>query len=104
MEKTKEIKSITEQVVKHYKPEKIILFGSFACGKEKPSSDVDLLIVKKTRKKRVKRIHEVLMLVESDLPLEPLVYSPGEVKERLRLGDMFLRDVFEHGKVLYDKG
>jgi hypothetical protein len=44
------------------------------------------------------------MLVESDLTLEPLVYFPGEVKERLRMGDLFLREVFEHGKVLYDKG
>ncbi len=104
MRTSKHIKNITDQIVKHYTPEKIILFGSFARGEEKPSSDVDLLIIKKTGKKRVKRIHEVLMLVQSELPLEPLVYSPGEVKERLRLGDLFLRDVFEHGKVLYDKG
>lgn len=30
------------------------------------------------------------------------VYKPEEVKERLRLGDPFIKSIFEEGKVLYD--
>lgn len=52
MDAQKEIKRITKQIVKNYNPEKIILFGSFAYGKPKPSSDIDLLIIKKSRKKK----------------------------------------------------
>ncbi|MBA3046949.1 nucleotidyltransferase domain-containing protein [Patescibacteria group bacterium] len=101
MDAQKEIKRITKQIVKNYNPEKIILFGSFAYGKPKPSSDIDLLIIKKSRKKRVERIKEILMKTESDIPLEPLVYTPKEIKNRIDLGDFFFQDIFKKGKVLY---
>lgn len=99
----KEIKKIVSQIVKKYKPEKIILFGSFAYGKPKPSSDVDLLIIKRSRKKSVERIKEILMKTESNLPLGPLVYTPKEIRERLNLGDFFFQDILKKGKLLYEK-
>ncbi|MBU4298457.1 nucleotidyltransferase domain-containing protein [Patescibacteria group bacterium] len=100
---SQEIKKITDQIVKNYKPEKIILFGSYAYGKLTMSSDVDLLIIKKSRKKRVERIKEVLMKVESEIPLEPLVYTPKEIQERLELGDFFSQNILRKGKLLYEK-
>jgi len=103
MENQKEIKRIVKQIVDKYKPEKIILFGSFAYGKPKPASDVDLLIIKKSKKKRVERIKKILMEVKTPLPLEPLVYTPKELKERLDLGDFFFQTIFKKGKVLYEK-
>ncbi len=99
----KEIENIVKQIKEKCKPEKIILFGSFAYGKPKPASDVDLLIIKKSKKKRVERIKEILMKVKSSLPLEPLVYTPKELKERLALGDFFFQTIFEKGKILYEK-
>ncbi len=103
MNSQKEIDAITRQIVKNYNPEKIILFGSFAYGNPKPSSDIDLLIIKKTNKKRVERIKDVLMKVNSNYPLEPLVYSPEELEERLAIGDFFFEDILKKGKVLYAK-
>ncbi len=50
---------------------------------------VDLLIIKKSKKRRVERIKEILMKVDSILPFEPLVYTPKELEERLGLGDYF---------------
>lgn len=102
MEK-KQIEQITRTVVSQYKPEKVILFGSFAYGKPKASSDIDMLIVKKTKKRKIDRIKEVLFLVDSDLPFEPLVYTPKEIKQRLSLGDFFIEKVMNQGKVLYEK-
>jgi len=99
----KEIDNITKQIVKKYKPEKIILYGSFAYGKPTEDSDVDLLVIKKTNKRKVERIQELLMKIKSNLPLEPLVYSPKEYEERLDLGDFFFQDIFKKGKVLYEK-
>lgn len=99
----RQIKKIAKRIEEKYKPEKIILFGSFAYGKPTPSSDIDLLIIKKSRKRKVERIKEVLMKVESDIPLEPLVYTPKEIKDRLKLGDYFLQNVFKKGKLLYEK-
>ena len=39
-----EIRSIATQIIKKYKPEKIILFGSAARGDEGPDSDADFLV------------------------------------------------------------
>lgn len=99
----KEIKKIVNQLEKKYKPEKIILFGSCAYGKLKPSSDIDMLIIKKTLKKRIERIKDVLFLIDNDLPFEPLVYTPFEIKKRLALNDFFIKDIFKKGKIIYEK-
>ncbi|MCK4244861.1 MAG: nucleotidyltransferase domain-containing protein, partial [Candidatus Omnitrophica bacterium] len=46
----KEIEKITEQIIKEYKPERIILFGSAVSGRLMPGSDIDLLVVKETKR------------------------------------------------------
>lgn len=52
------LKKVTEKIVKEYKPEKIILFGSHAWGKPSRDSDVDLFIVKNSKKRRSDREYE----------------------------------------------
>lgn len=98
-----EIKSITRTIVREYKPEKIILFGSFAYGKPRASSDIDMLIVKKTKKRRIDRIKDVLYMIDNNFPFEPIVYTPGEINDRLTLGDFFLQTIMQKGKILYEK-
>jgi len=39
------IKKFTDEIARRFKPEKIILFGSYAYGKPTPDSDVDLLVL-----------------------------------------------------------
>lgn len=99
-----EIKRITKQIVKKYKPEKIILFGSYAWGKPTEDSDVDLFIIKNTQKKKISRMYEVYKLLwNKRLPLDVLVYNPREVKERLSLGDFFIDDIIKNGKLIYER-
>lgn len=98
----KEIESITQQLIKKYQPEKIILFGSAAWGKFSPDSDLDFLLVKRdTPYYGVDRMREVERLVETALPCDFLVGRPSEIKKRLRLGDPFVKQILEEGKVLY---
>lgn len=98
----KEIENITKQIVEKYKPEKIILYGSFAYGKPHKDSDVDLFVVKKTRKPRTKRHLELdRMLLDRKMALDILVYTPKEIKKRLSLGDFFIKDIINQGKTLY---
>ena len=99
----KEISRIKKVIVENYKPEKIILFGSCAFGKIKPSSDIDMLIIKKSQKRRIERIQDVLFMIDNNLPFEPLVYTPLEIKKRLALGDFFVKNILEKGKILYEK-
>ena len=98
----KEIKDITRQIVKKYKPEKIILYGSFASGEPTKDSDVDLFIIKRTKKKRTQLHLEIdRMLLDRTLPLDILVYTPEEIKNRLSLGDFFIENIINQGKIVY---
>ena len=104
MKRQKEIKRITDQIVKKYQPEKVILFGSYAWGKVGPSSDIDLFIIKESdlpRRFRTTRVERILGSVS--FPVDVLVYTPKEVEERKALGDFFIRNIFKKGKVLYAK-
>lgn len=100
----KEISKIKTKVVQKYQPEKIILFGSYVWGKFTSDSDVDFFIIKNTKKRKLDRMYEVDKLLHSrKIPVDILVYTPKEVKERLELGDYFVEDVIKKGKVIYER-
>lgn len=89
--------------LKKYKPEKIILFGSCARRKPRKDSDIDLLIIKKTKKSPYKRIPEVRSYLRGiNRAFDILVMKPKEVEKRLKLGDFFIEDILKEGKVLYE--
>lgn len=97
------LKNITKNIIRHFHPEKVILFGSWAWGKPSPESDIDLFIIKNSPKTRQQRQRELrTRLFPSGLPLDLLVYTPKEIKQRLALGDFFIRDILDKGKNLYE--
>mgnify|MGYP001558537596 FL=1 len=99
-----EAKLITSKIVSGYNPEKVILFGSTARGTRNSESDIDLLIIKDTNKKRpfrVKEVFETLRGMTRKYPLDTIVYTPTEVKNRLKIGDYFVTEVMTQGKVMY---
>lgn len=100
----REIKKITEKITREYKPEKIILYGSCARGKVTRNSDIDMFLIKRTKKSFEERLREVAGLVKDRLvPFEAIVYTPQELERELRLGDFFVEEVLQEGKVLYEK-
>lgn len=97
-----EIKAITDQIVKKYQPEKIILFGSAAHGTFDPEkSDLDFFIVKNDKRDMHDRMVTLYRLVKKKLPADFLVYTPEELQNRLTLGDPFIHSIVKEGKVLY---
>jgi len=103
--KQKEIQKIVQQIKEKYKPEKIILFGSFAWGKPTRDSDMDLLVIKKTKKDHYQRIPEVRSYLHNiDKAFDILVMTPKEIAKRLALGDFFIEEIIKKGKVLYESG
>ncbi len=101
---TDEVRVLTARLIKQYKPEKIILFGSAASGKARQDSDIDLFIIKNSTQKRPLRVQEVFQAlrgIKRTYPLDPIVYTSEEVEKRLSLGDYFIKRVFQEGKVLY---
>lgn len=102
--KKKVIERIVRVLSKTYKPEKIVLFGSYAYGKPTEESDIDLLIVKDTSLPFYKRLAEIRRLVSEARrghAFEPLVVTPKELEERLEIGDSFFEEILKRGKVLY---
>ena len=99
-----ELDKIVRQVVEAYRPEKIILFGSYAYGQPSADSDLDMLIIKKTSERFIDRWINVRQIVSDpkrSIPFEPLVLTPNELEERLAIGDQFIEEIVTKGQVLY---
>ena len=95
------IDDIKNQLIEKYKPEKIILFGSSAWGKE-DINDIDLFIIKRdVPYYGADRIIEIYRMMDVDAAVDYIVYKPEEAEERLSLGDPFIKKIYEKGKVLY---
>lgn len=104
-----EVKAILSEIVEklksEYKPLKIILFGSYAYGNPRDDSDIDLLILKNTDKRRVDRfvwVKRIIYNPNHKIPVSPLVYTPDELEERLRMGDDFIKEIIQKGVILYE--
>lgn len=98
------IDDILEKLVANYAPEKVILFGSHAYGQPGSDSDIDLLIVKDTNEQFFDRCFAVRRSVRDPrrtIPLEVIVLTPQEVAKRLAIGDQFIEEIVERGRVLY---
>lgn len=99
-----ELKRITKIVVREYKPQRMILFGSLAQGKVHEWSDIDLAIVKDTRRRFIDRIGDVLRLTHPQVALNVVVYTPKEVQGMAQSDHYFWVDeIAGKGKVLYDR-
>lgn len=98
-----ELEIIVRSLESNYHPEKIILFGSLAEGNAGEGSDVDLLVIKETDKDPWERSEEIDRFIRHYVPADVLVYTPGEIRERLAMNDFFIKEIMEKGKVLYER-
>jgi predicted nucleotidyltransferase len=63
MTNLKAIRSFCNQVAREFRPQKIILFGSYAGGRPTEASDVDLLVIMPHRGSAVRKAVEIEMKV-----------------------------------------
>ncbi len=98
----KDLKDISRRLIKEYDPDKIILYGSRAEGKDNESSDIDLVIVKETEKRPLDRRIEVeALLADRAVPIDILVYTPEEMRTLYSMGSPFIEEIVEKGRLLY---
>ena len=99
---TREIQSFADRIAREFQPQRIILFGSSACGQADTDSDVDIMVVLPYAGKSWEVATQIRNRLRSSFPLDLIVRSPDQVRERLAMADPFLREVVRHGKVLYE--
>jgi len=99
----KKIAEITDKIVREFKPEKIILFGSYAWGKPHKDSDIDLFIIKNTTSSRKLARKISGSIYPRFFSLDLLVITPNKLKEKIRIGDFFLEKILNSGQILYEK-
>ncbi len=97
-----EIKNLCRQIVENFNPQKIILFGSHAYGKPNADSDVDLLVVMPFEGSDSQKAVEILLNLERTVPLDLLVRTSEQSRERIEMEDFFMHEIIEQGKVLYE--
>jgi predicted nucleotidyltransferase len=95
------IHAVVKQIAAQFNPEKIILFGSYAYGKPQPESDVDLLVVMETPLRNSEQAAQIVRAIDYHFGMDLLVRRPQQLSERVALGDSFLREITEKGKVVY---
>ncbi|MEI7481163.1 MAG: nucleotidyltransferase domain-containing protein [Elusimicrobiota bacterium] len=102
MTSMRNIRYFSKRIAEEYKPRQIILFGSYAYGNPGPDSDVDLLVILRGKAKDTDKAVEMRLKLHPDFPLDLLVRSPMSVRKRIAMGDCFMKEILEKGKVLYE--
>ena len=93
---------VCRRIAAEFQPEQIILFGSYADGRPTLESDVDLLVVMPFAGGQFHQAHKITQRLNLALPLDLLVYTPERWQYRLEIGDRFIREIIEQGKVRYE--
>jgi uncharacterized protein len=100
-----EIWEMVNRIVEHFRPEKVILFGSNARGEARADSDVDLLIVMDVRgSKREAQLEVRRALHDIRVPKDVIVTTPEEFEGRRRVVGTIERAAWREGEVLYGGG
>lgn len=95
------IRRYARRVARRFRPEKIILFGSYAYGTPHADSDVDLLVVMRAANEIDQSIR-IRWALPAPFPMDLLVRTPKNLQWRLEEEDWFLREVISEGNVLYE--
>jgi predicted nucleotidyltransferase len=86
-----------------FRPEQVILFGSYACGQPNRHSDVDLLIVKDLKQSPVREAAQILKAWRpirwngDSIPFELLIETPFNHEARARKQGSFYAEVVRSG-------
>jgi uncharacterized protein len=96
------IRELIARIATQFHPKQIILFGSYAYGNPRPESDVDLLIVMDTPLRESEQALRIRQHVNPIFGEDILVYTPSRLEQCLKLGDSFLKEITEKGRMMHE--
>ena len=97
-----DIEQFGKRIGEQFGAEKVILFGSHAEGTATEDSDVDLLVIVPFEGRSVDQSVKIRMELRPAFPVDLIVRTPEKVHQRIEMGDDFMREILEEGKVLYE--
>lgn len=102
--KERQIGNIVERITEQIKPQKIVLFGSYAQGSPTEDSDIDLLVVTETDLPPAKRYSAVRSLLSAfPVSFDIIVKTPAEYKQQRNIINTIVYFADKEGKVLYER-
>ncbi|HEV7797260.1 MAG TPA: nucleotidyltransferase domain-containing protein [Pyrinomonadaceae bacterium] len=96
------IESLSKRIAEEFRPDRIILFGSYAYGDPTEDSDVDLLVIMPFRGKPVYKAIEILTRIQPKFPVDILVRTQSQIRKRVAMDDWFMQEIVAQGRVLYE--
>lgn len=100
----KTIQDVVRDIVRACKPEKVILFGSYARGKQHSDSDLDIFVVANLRGSSSEKIRRVRRAISgSGFGINVVVRTPFAFRRALKGRDWFVQEIAETGKVMYER-
>lgn len=104
MSKHQYLQQVVQRIANTFHPISIILFGSYAYGTPSIHSDLDILIVTRTKNTSEERHQQVQELFrERTVPMDFVIRTPKEIRQRIQRGDFFLEEIIHKGKILYGR-
>jgi len=97
-----DIRALSDWIAAEFRPQRIVLFGSYARGTATVGSDVDLLVVMPFEGSASRQAAEIRRRLDVPFGVDVVVRTPRDLEERLALGDYFLREIAEQGRTLYE--
>ncbi len=98
-----QIVEFIDQIVRHFDPEKIVLFGSYAYGEPDEDSDVDLLVIMpfEGRSRDVRRA--LRRRTSAPFSNDIVIRTPEDAARRYRECDPLVREAIDKGVTLYER-
>ncbi|MGI8643345.1 MAG: nucleotidyltransferase domain-containing protein [Thermomicrobiales bacterium] len=98
-----QVNRVIDHIVKQFRPERIVLFGSYASGTASEGSDVDLLVIMPTAIPPIRQAVAVYRSLDHDIPVDILVRTPAQVEARNPLA-LIIRTVLGEGITVHGAG
>jgi len=98
------IQSFCSELARKFRPQCIVLFGSYAYGRPTPHSDVDLMVITPLRRgeRPTGCAHRMRLGLDAPFALDLVVRTPDFIARRLAERDMFIEEVMSRGQILYE--
>jgi predicted nucleotidyltransferase len=99
-----EIENLVQRIVARLRPQKVILFGSYAKGTPTTRSDVDFFVIKQTDQPMARRAdHLKPLLSHALIPVDVHIYTPEEAEEYGKEPFSFVNSILKSGKTVFEE-